>query len=131
MAEASSRFAEYLARRPYAGALADADAVGGANADDRPPGVAVFLKVREGRIADAGYQASGCGYLIACCSALMDLAIGRTIPDCEQLTEVQLIEHIGSLPEHRQYCAELAVRALHNTLARLPASSSQIAEEAA
>lgn len=118
-----SQVGYYLQHRFYAGALKDADAVGGANIDGRPPEAVIYLKASQGRIANAGFQASGCGHLIACCSALLDLAIGRTRCECLALSDVQLADHLGGLPATKQYCAALAVLALRNALSKLAPSS--------
>src|SRR5687767_152999 len=121
MSMQTSRVAEYLERRPHWGPLADADAVGGANVDGRPPEAAIFLKLDRDCIADGGFQASGCGYLMACCSALLELCMGQTPSACRVLDSAQLETHLGGLPDTKRYCAELAVLALRNTLAKLSA----------
>jgi NifU-like protein involved in Fe-S cluster formation len=127
----ASRISYYLEHRQFAGPLAEADAIGGANVDGRPPGAAIYLQLRESRIANAGYQASGCGYLIACCSAMLELCVGQSPADCSQLSPQALEAHLGELPESKRYCAELAVLALRNALAKLPAASAPSQEEAA
>ena len=119
MTAPASRLAYYLQHRPHVGGLESPDAVGGANVNGRPPEAVIFLRMTEGRIAQAGYQASGCGYLLACCSALLDLCIGQTPAVCRKLDEDRLEGHLGGLPQAKRYCAELAVLALRNTLAKL------------
>ncbi len=131
MTAPASRIGDYLQRRPFAGSLADADAIGGANVEGRPPEAAIYLKLQDGRIADAAFQASGCGYLIACCSALLEMCLGQTPGHCRALDQGGLESHLGGLPEAKRYCAELAVLALRNTLAKLPAKETPCQEEAA
>lgn len=125
-----SRVGYYLENRPYAGPLAAPDAVGGANIDGRPPEAAIYLRLEGERIADAGFQTSGCGYLVACCSALLELCIGQSLTTSRMLDSRRLEEHLGGLPETKRYCTELAVLALRNTLAKLSAPASR-EEEAA
>jgi NifU-like protein involved in Fe-S cluster formation len=98
--------------------------VGGANVDGRPPEAAIYLRLGEGRITQAGYQSAGCGYLMACCSALLELCINQAPAACQRLDSGQLESHLGGLPETKRYCAELAVLALRNTLAKLPAPAT-------
>lgn len=126
MSAQSSRVGYYLEHRPHAGPLAQPDVVGGANVEGRPPEAVIYLQLDQGRIAHAGYQASGCGYLIACCSALLEMAIGRTAVECKQLTESKLSEHLGGLPLVKEYCAVLAVLALRNALAKVDLSSQSV-----
>lgn len=118
MAGSSSRVNHYLQETPFTGGLPDADVIGGANVDGRAPEAIVFLKIAEGRISDAGFQSSGCGYLIACCSALLEMAVGRTIADSACLAEAQVIDYLGGLPDNKRHCAALAVLALRNALAK-------------
>ena len=126
MSAQSSRVGYYLENRPHVGPLAQPDAVGGANVEGRPPEAVIYLRLGQGRIAQAGYQASGCGYLIACCSALLEMAIGRTPVECHELTEVKVSEHLGGLPLAKEYCAVLAVLALRNALAKLAHTSDSM-----
>jgi NifU-like protein len=106
--------------------LSEPDAIGGANVEGQPPEAVVFLKMQKGRIVDAGFQTSGCGYLIACCSALLEMAIGRSKEECGQLGESHLTSHLGGLPLTKEYCAVLAVLALRNALAKLaPCTSNE------
>jgi NifU-like protein involved in Fe-S cluster formation len=130
VAAPASRVRYYLERRPFAGPLAEADAIGGANVDGRPPEAVIYLQLEEDRIVNAGIQASGCGYLIACCSALMELCVGQSLSSCRTLDSRRLEEHLGGLPETKRYCAELAVLALRNTLAKLSAPASREEESA-
>jgi NifU-like protein involved in Fe-S cluster formation len=119
MAGSSSRLHQHLQQTSFEGGLPDADVIGGANVDGRPPEAVIFLKLAAGRIANAGFQSSGCGYLRACCSALLELVLGKTTADSAELQDRQLIEYLGNLPDTKQYCATLAVIALRNALTKL------------
>jgi NifU-like protein involved in Fe-S cluster formation len=130
MTAPGSRIGYYLERKPHAGALNAPDAVGGANVDGRPPEAVIYLRFHNGLIVEAGFQSSGCGYLVACCSALLDLCVGQTPAACAAIGSTQLEAHLGGLPEAKRYCAELAVLALANTLARVGAAVPR-SEEAA
>jgi NifU-like protein involved in Fe-S cluster formation len=74
------------------------------------------LRIEDGRVEEARFQTSGCGYLVASCGALIELANCRTLEACRAITELQIIEHLGGLPEPRRYCAVLAVAALRDAL---------------
>src|SRR4051812_16854722 len=64
------------------GAMEAPDAVGKSSLAGRPPYVTIFLRIAGQNVAKAQFQTFGCGYSIACCSVLTELAAGRSISDC-------------------------------------------------
>lgn len=115
-----ARYSETLldqARWPRrATALSSANAVGSIALNGQAPRVTIYLEVQSGIVADAGFQAFGCGVVIACCSMLLELAVGRSINDCELITAKHLMEALEGIPTEKQFCATLAVAGLKNAL---------------
>ena len=58
-----------------------------------------YIKVKDGRITDIKFRTFGCGAAVA--SALMDteLALGMTLEEAMALTDEQVIQALGGLPE--------------------------------
>ena len=73
------------------------------------------LRIADGVIVDARFQAYGCGWLIACGSLLTELIIGRTLEEAGQFRHHALVERLGVPPE-KLHCAVLAETALHAAL---------------
>ena len=90
--------------------------IGRANLGGRPPEVVIYLKLEGNRVVDASFEAHGCGYTIACCSALTELIKNKTTQECLSLQATEICAEIGELPRERQFCATLAVEALQAAL---------------
>lgn len=101
-----------------AGRLADANAIGRSSLEGRAPYTNVYLVIRERRVEQASFETFGCGFSIACCSLLTELAIGRTVDECRALSAQQIIQRLGRIPENRRFSAQLATDALHDAIDR-------------
>jgi NifU-like protein involved in Fe-S cluster formation len=104
--------------------MKDPTAIGRANLGGRPPEVTIFLKVEAGIIAEASFEAHGCGYTIACCSVLTELITDKTIEYCRSLKSSDVCAELGELPRERQFCATLALEALQAALENLRSQHS-------
>jgi tRNA-specific 2-thiouridylase len=70
----------------------------------------------DGRIADAGFDASGCGATLAAGSAAVGLLRGATLLDAARIGPRQIAEELGGLSAAKLHAAELAADALHRAL---------------
>ena len=99
-----------------AGRLPDADGTGEVGLTSTEAGkrlaVRFALKVELDQIADARYQVFGCGFSMAACAVAADLVIGYNLDEIENIDAKQLNAALEGLPPEREYCAELAVKAL-------------------
>jgi NifU-like protein len=68
-------------------------------------------------IADAGFKALGCGYLIACASVLTETIKELPLARSALLNESAITDWFGGVPLERRHCAELCREALHSALA--------------
>ncbi|HEX4482716.1 MAG TPA: tRNA 2-thiouridine(34) synthase MnmA, partial [Solirubrobacteraceae bacterium] len=69
-----------------------------------------------GLIADAAFDASGCGATIAAGSAVVSLLRGSSLLDAARLGPSQIAEELGGLIAAKRHAAELAADALHRAL---------------
>ena len=76
----------------------------------------VYLKVQEGIICDAKFQAIVCAGAFASGSALTEMVKGKTLKQALQFTEKDVSEYLGNLPGAKIHCAGLAVDALRKTI---------------
>jgi NifU-like protein involved in Fe-S cluster formation len=93
-----------------------ADAVGRGSLDGHPPFVTVYLRIDRERVADATFEAEGCGVTIACGSMLTELVHARKLADCRQITIETLAQALDGIPAGKEYCAAVAISALHNAI---------------
>jgi NifU-like protein involved in Fe-S cluster formation len=68
------------------------------------------------RVAAVSFKTFGCGVSIACGSALGELIRGQSVARCRSLTAADVIAYLDGVPDDKQWCADVAVNALHNAL---------------
>lgn len=73
----------------------------------------LWIAVREGRIARIAFKSFGCPGAIATSSMLTALAEGKTIDQAKGITDDDVVEALGGIPERKRHCSLLGVRALH------------------
>ena len=76
----------------------------------------VWIRVEGERLVEVRYKVLGCPPAIACCSMMSELATGRTVDEAYQLDDVDIVHHLGGLPEAKQHCSAHAATALHNAI---------------
>ena len=76
----------------------------------------VYLKVKEGVIRNAKFQAIGCAGAFASGSALTEMVRGKTLNEAKKITEQDVIKDLGDLPGPKIHCVRLAVDALRKTI---------------
>ena len=89
--------------------------------------IEVTLRVADERITEIRFQPCGCGYTIACASAMSELARNRTLEQALEISPQDVEAELGGLPEDHLHCARLAVNTLGEAIAdcyrRLQAST--------
>lgn len=70
----------------------------------------------EGRIVDAGFDASGCGAVVAAGSATVELVRGGSLLDAAKLGAGDIAKELGGLSPAKRHAAELPADALHRAL---------------
>jgi len=72
----------------------------------------LWISVRSGRIAKIAFKSFGCPGAIATSSMLTTLAEGKTIEQAKLISDDDVIEALGGIPENKRHCSLLGVRAL-------------------
>jgi len=76
----------------------------------------LWIAVADRRIARIAFKSFGCPGAIATSSMLTALAEGRTIEEARCITDDDVIEALGGIPERKRHCSLLGVRALRAAL---------------
>ena len=77
----------------------------------------VYIRVRDGRVAEMRYQVFGCVAAIAASSMTSEMATGLTLEEANRLREEEVVEALGGLPEAKVHCSVLAPEALRRAIA--------------
>jgi len=95
-----------------AGMMREPDAVGEGEFEGCGDLARVFLRVRDGTVAEARFQAYGCGPTIAAASAVSELVVLRPVDDLEHLKSQEVERALDGLPDDRRHAADVVADAV-------------------
>jgi tRNA-uridine 2-sulfurtransferase len=125
--EALSTHLQRPLRRGHTPEGAHTGAAGGAACGDL---IRISLRVdsagSEGRVADAGFDASGCGAAIAAGSAAVALVLDRPLLDAARVGVQEIEAELGGLSPAKRHAAELAADALARALGAAAREQAQL-----
>lgn len=98
------------------GEIPDADGVGTIGDEECGDMVKVWIKVAGTHLVDVKYKVFGCPAAIAVCSMMSELAIGKHVDDAYEITDAQVAEALGGLPEQKYHCSNLAASSLQKAI---------------
>jgi len=130
MWEYTDKVKEYYTNPKNVGELENPDAVGEAGSLVCGDMLKIFLQIDDkGVITDAKFQTFGCGSAIASSSALTEIIIGKTIEEAEKITNKDIVEFLGGLPNEKIHCSVMGKEALEDAIANYKGIEKKIDEE--
>ncbi|MBC7251418.1 MAG: Fe-S cluster assembly scaffold protein NifU [Anaerolineae bacterium] len=116
MLEYSETVIEHFQNPRNVGIIEDADGVGKMGSPVCGDLMEIYIKVQDDRITDIKFRTFGCGAAIASSSMLSEMAKGKTLEEALRLTDDQVAQALGGLPEQKLHCSNLAASTLHKAI---------------
>jgi len=74
------------------------------------------IRIDDGRIMEAKFQAIGCAGSYTAGSALTEMIKGKTLDEAEGITAEEVVRHLGGIPISKVHCTCLAKRTLEKAI---------------
>ncbi|MEW6675643.1 MAG: iron-sulfur cluster assembly scaffold protein [Nitrospirota bacterium] len=72
----------------------------------------IWLKIKNDTIIGATFMTDGCGTTIASGSIVTEISKGKSIKEALKISQQDILDALGGLPEESQHCALLAANTL-------------------
>jgi len=83
-----------------------------------------WVQVDDGIVSAASFTTTGCGPSRACGSMATELAEGRPVAEAKEISQQDILNALGGMPEAHRHCALLASNTLRAALENYQASAS-------
>ncbi|MFH1461097.1 MAG: iron-sulfur cluster assembly scaffold protein [Patescibacteria group bacterium] len=112
----SKKVLEHFRNPKNMGKLENPDAVGEVGNPVCGDILKLYIKVKDSRINDIGFETLGCAAAIAVSSVITEMVKNKTLAEALKITEQDIVKELGGLPSIKMHCSNLAARALKKAI---------------
>lgn len=112
----SKKVMEHFLNPRNKGRLEDPDAVGKVGNPVCGDVMYIYIKVKDNRIEDIGWETMGCAAAIATSSMLSEIAKGKTLEEAYKISKKDIADSLEGLPPIKMHCSNLAAEGLHKAI---------------
>jgi len=76
----------------------------------------IWLRVKNGTIADASFLTDGCGTTIVSGSMVTEMVKSKSVSKAQKISQQDVLSALGGLPEESEHCALLASNTLKEAI---------------
>lgn len=98
------------------GEMEDADSIGTIGEPDCGDALTIYIKVKDNVITEISYLVYGCVAAIATSSITTEMARGKTLECAYEISEEDIINALGGLPDNKLHCSVLGPVALKKAI---------------
>lgn len=98
------------------GKIEDADGIGKVGNPKCGDVMWIYIKVKDGIIADAKYETFGCVAAIATSSMAIDMIRGKKVDEALKITNKTVAEALDGLPPEKMHCSLLAEQGIKSAI---------------
>lgn len=98
------------------GSMPDADAEGSCGDPSCGDSLTIYIKIKDSTIEDISFLVFGCVAAIATSSMTTELVKGKPLDEALKLTDTDITQALGGLPENKLHCSVLGASALKNAI---------------
>jgi nitrogen fixation protein NifU and related proteins len=98
------------------GEIADPDGIGKVGNAKCGDIMQITIKVEGEKIVDAKFKTFGCAAAIATSSAMTEMVIGKTLQEALAISNRDIVNQLGGLPDIKIHCSVLGAEALKKAI---------------
>ncbi len=98
------------------GVLENADGIGEVGSPVCGDMMYFYIKVENDKLVDVKFKTFGCAAAIAVSSMVSEMAKGMSLDEAMKITNSDVAEELGGLPERKLHCSNLGADARHKAI---------------